>query len=55
MFRFEGAKKRTSDPTRMIRYINGPNQNDFNTLSNILNNQKDPNPLDLPVYRRLVL
>ncbi|XP_066259839.1 uncharacterized protein [Euwallacea similis] len=47
--------KRTSDPTRMIRYINGPNQNDFNTLSNILNNQKEGGNVDIPVYHRLVL
>ncbi|XP_066137726.1 uncharacterized protein [Euwallacea fornicatus] len=46
---------RTSDPTRMIRYINGPNQNDFNTLSNILNNQKEGGNVDIPVYHRLVL
>lgn len=53
-YRFFVAKKRTSDPTRMIRYINGPSQNDFNTLSSIINNQKDPKP-EIPVYRRLIL
>nr|QGA72569.1 NVP-like protein [Rhynchophorus ferrugineus] len=52
--RFIIAKKRTSDPTRMIRYINGPNQNDFDTLSNLMNNQKEPR-LDVPIYHRKVL
>ncbi|CAG9767083.1 unnamed protein product [Ceutorhynchus assimilis] len=52
--RFFVAKKRTSDPTRMIRYINGPSQNDFNTLSTIINNQKDAKP-EIPIYRRFVL
>ncbi|XP_019880398.1 uncharacterized protein LOC109608412 [Aethina tumida] len=49
--RFMVAKKR-NDPTRELRYINGPNQNDYYTLSRLLSNQQEP---DLPLYRRLVL
>ncbi|XP_060522676.1 prohormone-2-like [Cylas formicarius] len=53
--RFLATKKRSSDPTRMLRYLNGPNENDFNTLSKVLNNQKDQSKFNVPVYRRLVL
>ncbi|CAG9812738.1 unnamed protein product [Phaedon cochleariae] len=46
------AQKRNVDPTRELRYLNGPNKNDFYTLSHLLSNQKEPN---LPVYHRLLL
>lgn len=49
--RFMVAKKRM-DPTRELRHLNGPNRNDFYTLSQLLNNQHEPN---VPVYHRLVL
>ncbi|KAL1494159.1 hypothetical protein ABEB36_009803 [Hypothenemus hampei] len=52
--RFPMAKKRTTDPTRIIRYLNGPSQNDFNTLSSILNSQKEIE-IGVPVYRRPIL
>ncbi|KAJ8979003.1 hypothetical protein NQ317_015719 [Molorchus minor] len=41
--RFMVSKKRSSDPTREIRYLNGPNRNDFYTLSQLLSNQREPN------------
>nr|XP_023017557.1 uncharacterized protein LOC111506660 [Leptinotarsa decemlineata] len=50
--RFMVAKKRNVDPTHELRYINGPNKNDFYTLSQLLSNQREPN---LPVYHRLIL
>lgn len=49
--RYMVARKR-NDPTRELRYLNGPNKNDFYTLSQLLNSQREPN---LPVYHRLVL
>lgn len=50
--RFMVARKR-NDPTRELRYINGPPQrNDFYTLSHLLANQREPNA---PLYHRLVL
>lgn len=50
--RFMVSKRKTLDPTRELRYINGPNKNDFYTLSQLLSNQRGS---DAPVYRRLVL
>nr|CAI5838812.1 unnamed protein product [Callosobruchus analis] len=50
--RFMVSKKRSMDPTRELRYLNGPNKNDFYTLSQLLSHQREPN---VPVYRRLVL
>ncbi|KAJ8943087.1 hypothetical protein NQ318_009161 [Aromia moschata] len=50
--RFMVSKKRSSDPTRELRYLNGPNKNDFYTLSQLLSNQREPN---VPVYHRLIL
>lgn len=49
--RFMVAKKR-NDPTRELRYLNGPNKNDYYTLSQLLSNQREPN---VPLYHRLVL
>ncbi|KRT79348.1 hypothetical protein AMK59_8112, partial [Oryctes borbonicus] len=49
--RFMVAKKR-NDPTRELRYLNGPNVNDYYTLSQLLGNQREPN---IPVYHRRVL
>nr|CAH7729658.1 unnamed protein product [Callosobruchus chinensis] len=50
--RFMVSKKRSMDPTRELRYLNGPNKNDFYTLSQLLSHQREPN---VPVYRRLIL
>ncbi|CAH0563924.1 unnamed protein product [Brassicogethes aeneus] len=50
--RFMVAKKRSADPTRELRYLNGPNQNDYYTLSHLLSNQREP---DVPLYHRLIL
>lgn len=49
--RFMVARKK-NDPTRELRYLNGPNVNDYYTLSQLLGNQRDPN---VPVYHRHVL
>lgn len=49
--RFMVARKR-NDPTRELRYLNGPNKNDFYTLSQLLSSQREPN---VPVYHRVVL
>lgn len=49
--RFMVAKRRM-DPTREIRYLNGPTKNDFYTLSQLLSNQREPN---VPVYQRYIL
>ena len=49
--RFMVAKKR-NDPTRELRFLNGPNKNDYYTLSQLLSNQREPN---VPLYHRLVL
>uniref|UniRef100_A0A1Y1JWA2 Uncharacterized protein n=1 Tax=Photinus pyralis TaxID=7054 RepID=A0A1Y1JWA2_PHOPY len=50
--RFMVARKR-NDPTRELRYINGPPQrSDFYTLSQLLAAQREPNA---PLYRRMVL
>ncbi|KAG5876188.1 hypothetical protein JTB14_032396 [Gonioctena quinquepunctata] len=50
--KFMVPKKRNVDPTHELRYINGPNKNDFYTLSQLLSKQREPN---LPVYHRLIL
>lgn len=49
--RFMVARKR-SDPTHELRYLNGPNKNDFYTLSQLLSYQREPN---VPLHHRLVL
>lgn len=50
--RFMVARKR-NDPTRELRYLNGPAQkNDFYTLAQLLASQREPN---VPLYRRMVL
>ncbi|KAF2895345.1 hypothetical protein ILUMI_10826 [Ignelater luminosus] len=52
MKRFMVARKR-NDPTRELRYFNGPAQrNDFYTLSQLLASQREPN---VPLYHRFVL
>ncbi|XP_057663939.1 uncharacterized protein LOC130898569 [Diorhabda carinulata] len=50
--RFMISKRKSLDPTRELRYINGPNKNDFHTLSQLLSNQRGS---DNPIYRRLIL
>lgn len=49
--RFMVAKRR-NDPTRELRYLNGPSKNDFYTLHQLLSNQREPN---VPLYRRAFL
>ncbi|XP_044759112.1 uncharacterized protein LOC123316902 [Coccinella septempunctata] len=49
--RFMVAKKR-NDPTREIRYINGPTKHDYYFLSQLLNNRRETN---VPVFHRYVL
>ncbi|KAK5641651.1 hypothetical protein RI129_010198 [Pyrocoelia pectoralis] len=50
--RFMVARKR-NDPTRELRYINGPPQrSDYYTLSQLLASQREPNA---PLYHRMVL
>lgn len=49
--RFMVARKK-NDPTRELRYLNGPNVNDYYTLSQLLGNQREPN---VPVYHRHIL
>ncbi|XP_018333093.1 prohormone-2-like [Agrilus planipennis] len=46
--------ERRNDPTRELRYLNGParSKNEFYTLSQLLASQREPN---LPIYHRLVL
>lgn len=47
--RFMVAKKR-ADPTRELRYLNGPSRNDYYALSEFLANQRDA--ADGPLYQR---
>lgn len=51
--RFMVARKR-NDPTRELRYLNGPiqNRNDYYTIAQLLGAQREPN---VPVYRRFML
>ncbi|XP_022916655.1 uncharacterized protein [Onthophagus taurus] len=49
--RFKIAKRK-NDPTKELRYLNGPSVNDYYTLAQLLNNQREPN---VPVYHRAVL
>lgn len=53
--RFMVSKRRSSnDPTKELRILNGPNRNDFYTLSQLLSNQREPTN-NVPLYHRLVL
>lgn len=49
--RFMVTRKR-NDPTRELRLLNGPNVNDYYTLTQIMANQRDPT---IPLYHRRVL